>query len=100
MRAIIINWNQVEWETYKAFLLKIPKSKYKMWIPKSHTQTTRNGKQIRVLLHDNFDYKVFKENKIERKEKIYDADGILELFGYEIESDYDDFDPRELYDKE
>lgn len=100
MKAVVINWNQIEWETYKAYLLKIPKSKYKMWIPKYHTQPTHNGKQLRVLLHDNFKYKIFKENKVERKEFILDIDGVLEMFGYEIENDYSDFDPKELVDDE
>lgn len=90
MYSITINLSQIEWETDKAYLIKVPKSKYKFWFPKRYTQSENSrGTKIRLLFEDDKEYKIFKngQGKYNKhsitSEKMVSCDTILELFGYE-----------------
>ncbi|SFE92544.1 hypothetical protein [Peptostreptococcus sp. D1] len=89
MRSITVNWNQVEWETWKAYLVKLPRSDYKFWVAKSHTQETHNGKQLRLLIRDDFEYKIFKQTKTTKTEEIISSVELLEIFGYVFDENID-----------
>lgn len=102
MNSIVINYNQIEWETAKAYLIKVPGTKWRFWFPKGLTSTA--GKRIRLLILSDFDFKLFKtsnskysRNKIIAEQRA-DAEEILELFGVQLENE--DLDMEDLYDKE
>lgn len=85
MYSVTLNWNQIAWETYKAYLIKIPHTKYMIWFPKSLTQTTRNGKQLRIVIKDDFEYKIFRETKTKKIEEVVGHIELLEMFNYQFD---------------
>lgn len=90
MHAITIRMNQIEWETDRAYLIKIPDSNYKLWFPKKYTQF-ENSRQtkIRMLINSDNKYKIFKNgqgkynNRKIVSEKEILSDELLYMFGYE-----------------
>lgn len=90
MRSVVINQSQIQWETPRAYLIKIPRSKYRVWIAIRHTQWTRNGKQLRIIIRDDFEYVIFKDNKVQKDKMTVSAECLLEYFGYEFDSEEDD----------
>lgn len=54
MIKIIFNDNQIEYNTGKATLLKVPNSKKKIWIPNSMIRSFRNRNS--AIIYDDFIY--------------------------------------------
>lgn len=95
MECVFINNSQIEWETEKAMLIKIPKSSYRFWYPKVFIQACNNKKtRYRVALSDEFEYRLFKKgDKIYNKykktyEKSVSKGQMMQFFGLDIEDDY------------
>lgn len=91
MFNISANTNLILWETERAFLLKLPKTKFKFWISKKLVRVYEN--QITFLIPDNFEVKVFKngEGKWNSREiieeKILNRIEFLEHFGWNFNND-------------
>ena len=54
---IAVNENQIEYETDKAYLIRMPDSKKKFWFPKS--LTCYIGKRLSLKLFDNMEITIF-----------------------------------------
>ena len=90
MYHVTANNNLIKWETEKAYLLKLPKSKYKFWLSKKLVRILPNGYQVRIDIPNNFKIKIFKNgegryNKYKVvSEKEVDAEGLLKYFGMDF----------------
>ena len=77
--------NQIESESAKAYLVKVPGSDFKVWINKS--QTRWSGSNVRFGFNIDWSYKLFqngkgKYNKFEKvAEKEVSGAELLQMFG-------------------
>lgn len=90
MYQVIANSNLIKWETEKAYLLKLPKSQYKLWISKRFARVLPNEYQIKIRIPNNFKTKIFKngEGRYNKyyivSEKEIDAEELLKYFGMDF----------------
>lgn len=83
MERIYINFqdSQVKYQTEKAVLLKVPRSSYKVWIPKSLVY--RDSWFYKVLLPDNMAFTLMMGSRQAPIKKEVDAYGLREYFLHE-----------------
>lgn len=78
MHHVRILENQIVWETEKAYLVKVPKSKkWKFWVSKKLLQ--RNKKSYMMALWDDMKIKLISDAGNEKMIDVYD---LMELFGF------------------
>ena len=91
MFNISANTNLILWETERAFLLKLPKTRFKFWISKKLVRVYEN--QIIFLIPDDFRVRVFKSgegkwnNRKIVEEKILSRVEFLEYFGWDFNNE-------------
>jgi hypothetical protein len=78
MYNVKANSNLIQWETCAAFLVKLPRTKYKFWISKKLARET--GHKLIMVIPDSFEIKIFNRSN----EKILCADEFLEYFGFDF----------------
>lgn len=86
MYTVDIHNNQIIWETAKAYLIKMPKSKvWKFWISKKLVK--EHGKMYRMLVWEDMVIETFSDagNK-----KRLNSEEFLEAFGFDMDFDLED----------
>lgn len=86
--------NLILWETERAYLLRLPKTKYKFWISKKLARTSADyGYKINMIIPSDFEVRIFKngEGKYNKKEvideRVISIEEFLKQFGLDLNND-------------
>lgn len=90
---IIINYNQIKYQTDRAYLIGIPDSTGKFWISSKMVYT--HGNQLSVLLPDNWDYQIIRGKHGQEKETV-DISYMEEHFANQIAPTVEHHRPKKL----
>lgn len=72
--------NQIVWETEKAYLIRLPRSRWKMWASKKICQ--RNQKSYLLLICDSMEIEVISDAGNKKK---LTSDQLMSRFGFDMD---------------